>query len=119
MTRKLLMTAAIVAIALTPLISIDAAQAHGGGFGGGGFNGGGFHGGFHGRGFDGRGFFNGGLFRRIRWFRPGLLWKWKLLSDRLWCHLLLLITGHLPSKNLVSSGSKLKSPAIPAGLFVP
>ena len=113
------MTTAIVAIALTPLISIDAAQAHGGGFGGGGFNGGGFHGGgFHGRGFDGRGFFNGG-FSAGTVVSPGLLWKWKLLSDRLWYHLLLLITGHLPSKNLVSSGSKLKSPAIPAGLFAP
>jgi hypothetical protein len=64
------MTTAIVAIALTPLISIDAAQAHGGGFGGGGFHGGGFHGGFHGRGFDGRGFFNGGFFGGYGGFAP-------------------------------------------------
>ena len=37
MTRKLWMMAAIVAIALTPLIGIGTADAHGGGFGGGGF----------------------------------------------------------------------------------
>jgi hypothetical protein len=49
---------------------------------------------------------------------PRILWIWKL-PDRLGYHLLLLITGHLPSKNLASSGRKLKSPAIPAGLFVP
>ena len=62
MTRKLLMTAAIVAIALTPLMGIDAAQAHGGGFGGGGFHGGGFHGGgFHGGGFHGGGFGGRGI----------------------------------------------------------
>jgi uncharacterized membrane protein len=36
-TRKLWMTAAIVAIALTPLIGIGTAEAHGGGFGGGSF----------------------------------------------------------------------------------
>jgi hypothetical protein len=82
MTRKLLMTAAIVAIALTPLISIDAAHAHGGGFGGGGFHGGGFGGGgfhgggfrgggFRGRGFDRRGFFNGGFFGGYGGFAPG------------------------------------------------
>ena len=66
MTRKLLMTVAIVAIALIPSIGIGTAQAHG--FGGGGFHGGGFHGGgfgdrgFGGRGFDRPGFFNGGFF---------------------------------------------------------
>ena len=71
MTRKLLMTAAIVAIALTPLIGIDAAHAHGGGFGGGGFHGGGFRGGgFRGRGFDRRGFFNGGFFGGYGGFAP-------------------------------------------------
>jgi hypothetical protein len=43
MIRKLLMTAAIVAIALAPSLGIGTAQAHG--FGG-GFHGGGFHGGF-------------------------------------------------------------------------
>ena len=70
MTRKLLMTAAVAAIALTPPIGIGTAEAHGGGFGGGGFHGGGFHGGgfhgggfhgggFHGRDFDRRGFFGG------------------------------------------------------------
>jgi len=65
MTRKLLMTAAVAAIALTPPIDIGTAEAHGGGFGGGGFHGGGFHGGgfhgggFHGGGFHGRGFFDG------------------------------------------------------------
>ena len=42
MTRKLLLTAAIVALALTPSIGTGTAQARG--FGGGGF-GGGFHGG--------------------------------------------------------------------------
>jgi hypothetical protein len=50
MTRKLLLTAAIVALALTPSVGTGAAQAHG--FGGGGF-GGGFHGGGFGRGFYG------------------------------------------------------------------
>jgi hypothetical protein len=57
MTRKLLMTVAIVALALTPSIGIGTAHAHafGGGFHGGGFHGGGFHGG----GFRGRGFFGG------------------------------------------------------------
>jgi hypothetical protein len=71
MTRKLLMTAAVVAIALTPLMSIGTAEAHGGGFGGGGFHGGGFHGGgFHGRGFDRRGFFGGGFFGGVGGFAP-------------------------------------------------
>jgi hypothetical protein len=58
MTRKKLwMMAAIVAIALTPLIGIGTAEAHGGGFGGGGFHGGGFHsGGFHDRFHDRRAF---------------------------------------------------------------
>ena len=55
MTRKLLMTAAVAAIALTTPIGIGTAEAHGGGFAGGGFHGGGFHGG----GFHGRGFFDG------------------------------------------------------------
>ena|ERR1700722_20423397 len=60
MTRKLWMMAAIVAIALTPLIGIGTAEAHGGGFGGGGFHGGGFHsGGFHDRGFHDRRAFRG------------------------------------------------------------
>jgi hypothetical protein len=68
MTRKFLMTVAIIAIALAPSIGIDPAHAHGfgGGFGGGGFHGGGFvgHGfyGGHGRGFYGgygRGFYGG------------------------------------------------------------
>jgi len=45
MTRKLLLTAAIVALALTPSIGTGTAQARG--FGGGGF-GGGFHGGYGG-----------------------------------------------------------------------
>jgi hypothetical protein len=45
MTRKLLMTLAIVALTLTPSIGIGTVQAHG--FGGRGFHGGGgFHGGF-------------------------------------------------------------------------
>jgi len=62
MTRKLLMTVAVVAIALTPPIGIGTAEAHGGGFGGGGFHGGGFHGGgFHGGGFHGGGFHGGGF----------------------------------------------------------
>ena len=58
MTRKFLMTVAIVAIALAPSIGIGTAQAHG--FGGGGFHGGGFgaHG-FYGGGFGGRGFYGG------------------------------------------------------------
>ena len=67
MTRKLLMTAAVAAIALTPPIGIGSAEARGGGFGGGGFHGGGFHGGgfqgggFHGGGFQGGGFHDGGF----------------------------------------------------------
>jgi hypothetical protein len=50
MTRKLLMAAAIVAMALIPPIGMGTAEAHGGGYGG-GFHGGGFHGGdsFRGR----------------------------------------------------------------------
>lgn len=46
MTRKLLMTIAIVALALTPSIGIGTAHAHGfsGGFRGGHFHGGGFRG---------------------------------------------------------------------------
>ena len=58
MTRKLLMTAAIVALALAPSIGSRVAEAHGGGFHGGGFGGGGIHGGgFRDRGFPvGRGF---------------------------------------------------------------
>ena len=62
MTRKLLMAAAVIAIALTPWISLGTAEAHGGGFQGGGFHSGGFRGGgFHGGGFHGRGF-RGGVF---------------------------------------------------------
>jgi|ERR1700722_2771607 len=57
MTRKLWMVAAVVAIALAPLIGVGTAEAHGGGFGGGGFHGGGFRGGgFHGGSFHDRGF---------------------------------------------------------------
>jgi hypothetical protein len=58
MTRKLLMTAVVVAISLTPLISIGTADAHGGGAHGGGAHGGGFRdrGFFGGRGFRGNGF---------------------------------------------------------------
>ena len=69
MTRKLLMTAVVVAMALTPLISIGTAEAHGGGARGGGsggdsFHGGGFHGGgIHGGEFRDRGFFGGRGFR--------------------------------------------------------
>jgi hypothetical protein len=58
MTRKLLLTAAIVALTLAPSIGTGTAQARG--FSGGGF-GGGFHGGFGGgfhSGF-GRGFYGG------------------------------------------------------------
>jgi len=62
MTRKLLMTVAIVAIALAPSIGIGTAQARG--FGG-GFGGGGFHGG----GFGGRGFYGG----YGRGFTPGMV----------------------------------------------
>ena len=55
MTRKFLMTVAIVAIALAPSIGIGPAQAHGlgGGFHGSGFGGHGFYGGY------GRGFYGG------------------------------------------------------------
>jgi hypothetical protein len=64
MTRKLLMTAAVVAIALTPAIGIGAAEARGGGFHSGGFHSGGFHsGGFHGGGFHHRASFGGRRFR--------------------------------------------------------
>jgi hypothetical protein len=45
MTRGLLITAAVVALALAPAIGSRTAEAHGGGFGAGGFRGGGFHGG--------------------------------------------------------------------------
>jgi hypothetical protein len=77
MTRKLLMTVAIVAIALTPSIGIGTAQAHGfgGGFHGGDFHGGGFHGrGFYGGGFGGRGFYSGygrGFYGGYGGFYPG------------------------------------------------
>ncbi|HET6234839.1 MAG TPA: hypothetical protein VFE41_07725 [Acetobacteraceae bacterium] len=58
MNRKLLMTAAFVAIALIPSIGIGTAAAHGGGFHGGRFRGGGIHGGgFHEGGVHDRGFF--------------------------------------------------------------
>jgi hypothetical protein len=59
MTRKLLITAAVVAIALAPSIASRTAEAHGGGGGG---HGGGFHGGgFGGGGFRGRNFGDGGF----------------------------------------------------------
>ena len=73
MTRKLLLTAAIASLALTPSIGIGSAHAHGfdGGFHGGGFHGGGFHGcGFGGRGFFRRGFFAPGFFSGYRGFAP-------------------------------------------------
>ena len=64
MTRKLWMVAAVVAIALAPLIGVGTAEAHGGGFGGGGFHGGGFRGGgFHGGSFHDRGFHDRREFR--------------------------------------------------------
>jgi hypothetical protein len=58
MTRKLLLTAAILALALAPSIGAGTAQARG--FSGGGF-GGGFHGGFGGgfHGGYGRSFYGG------------------------------------------------------------
>jgi hypothetical protein len=60
MTRRLLMTAVAVAIALTiPLISIGTADAHGGGSHGGGIR----AGGFRDRGFFGGPGFRGGGFR--------------------------------------------------------
>jgi hypothetical protein len=75
MTRKLLMTAAVIAIALTAPIGIGTAEARGGGFRGGGFHGGDFRGGgFHDRGFFGRrefpgdGILFGGVFS---WYHPG------------------------------------------------
>jgi hypothetical protein len=78
MTRKFLMTVAIVAIALAPSISIGTAQAHGfvGGFHGGGFHGGGFHGGYgrHFYGGYGRGFYGGygrGFYGGYGGFYPG------------------------------------------------
>jgi hypothetical protein len=73
MTRKLLLTAAIVALALAPSIGTGTAQARG--FYGGGF-GSGFHGGF-GRGFHGgfgRGFYGGfgrGFYGGFGGFYPG------------------------------------------------
>ena len=75
MTRKFLMTVAIVAIDLTPSIGIGTAQARGfgGGFGGGGFHGGGFGGrGFYGG--YGRGFYGGygrGFYGGYAGFYPG------------------------------------------------
>src|SRR5271170_4225963 len=75
MTRKFLMTVAIVAFALIASIGTGTARAHGfggGGFHGGGFGSGGFHGGgFGGRGFDRRGSFNGGFFGGYGGFYPG------------------------------------------------
>ena len=72
MTRKLLMTAAVAAIALTTPIGIGTAEAHGGGFGGDGFHGDGFHGGgFHGGGFHGRDFDRRGFFGGFGGFAPG------------------------------------------------
>jgi hypothetical protein len=64
MTCKLLMTAVIVAIALTPWISIGAAEAHGGGARGGGIHAGEFRGRvfFGGPGFRGDGFRYGNFF---------------------------------------------------------
>ena len=44
MTRKLLKTAAIVVIALAPVVAAGTAEAHGGGFGQGGFRDRGFRG---------------------------------------------------------------------------
>jgi hypothetical protein len=58
MTRKLLLAAAVIAIALTPSIGIGTAAAQGRGFHGGGFHGGGFHG----RGFRGGVFVGGAYF---------------------------------------------------------
>lgn len=70
MSRKLLLTATIVAIALTAPIGSRTADAHGGGFGGGGFHGGGFHGGdFRGRDFHDRDFFHDRGFVGRRDFR--------------------------------------------------
>jgi hypothetical protein len=65
MTRRLLMTAVAVAIALTvPLISIGTAEAHAGGSHAGGSHGGGIRaGGFRDRGFFGGPGFRGGGFR--------------------------------------------------------
>ena len=74
MTHKLLITAAIVAIAFAPSIGTGTAQARGFGGGFGGFQGGGFGGGFHGRGFRGRGFYGGygrGLYGGYGGFYPG------------------------------------------------
>jgi hypothetical protein len=103
MTRKLLKTAAIVVIALAPVVAAGAAEAHGGGFGGGGFHTGGFHGGFGRGGFRDRGlrsdrFRFGGFFRRhlsrlLRRLLPRLLRLRLVLSDRIRDHLLLLITA--------------------------
>jgi hypothetical protein len=68
MTRKFLKTAAIVVIALAPVVATGTAEAHGSGFGGGGFHAGGFHGGgfgrggFRDRGFRGDRFRFGGIF---------------------------------------------------------
>jgi hypothetical protein len=65
MTRKLLMSAAVVAIALTPSIGVGTAEARDGGFHGGGFHGGGFHGAeFHGKGFHGAEFHGKGFHHR-------------------------------------------------------
>lgn len=70
MSRKLLMSAAVVAIALVLPIGVETAEAHGGGFAGGSFHGGGFRGGhfrdhdsFGRREFRGDRFRFGGVFR--------------------------------------------------------
>jgi hypothetical protein len=60
MTRKLLKTAAIVVVALAPVVATGTAEAHGGGFGGGGF---------HAR------ELSRGRFRAGRFSRPWLSWR--------------------------------------------
>ena len=108
MTRKLWMMAAIAAIALTPLIGIGTAEAHGGGFGGGGFHGGGFHsGGFHDRGFHDRRAFRGfrlGYGGFLGGYLPRLLWVLNLLPHRIWNHRLLLTATRVPDANPASCG---------------
>jgi hypothetical protein len=126
MTRKLLKTAAIVVIALAPVVAAGSAEAHGGrfwwrlsrrGFSRGGFG----RGGFRDRGFRGDRFRFGGIFGG--WFLPRLLWRLLprllrirlLLSDRIRDHALLMITAGCPGS--IAVPHRPRSPGLLPGLM--
>ena len=102
MTRKLLKTAAIVVIALAPVVAAGTAEGFGGGFRAVGFHGA-LSGGevFATAAFVATGFglvgFLGGFLPRLLWrLLPRLLRIRLLLSDRIRDHALLLITAGCP-----------------------